>query len=183
MQSVEMMYLNPNEDMKEFLLQQGSELLASEVRYKVTYMSKDLISVVFEDLYFMGSVYSQYQDLRTVTINLKDGKLYEIKDIVKLNDEFMSAWLKSMKKEAPEERVVDLISLEDYKKVFEGEHVDNRYYNAFFLKDGGLEIGLSFHYGDGDLLSRGWMTAPFTNEEIAPYKTDSGLWKIVESNN
>lgn len=183
METANALYVNPTNEVKEFLLEQGQTYIGSEVRYKITYMSDDIICVVFDDHYFWGSIYAEFHDLRTRTINLKDGTVYEIKDIVNLDDAFMDAWYDSMKEEVPEATVTDDLSLDVFKKVFEGEFVENRYSNAFFLKDGGIEIGLSYHYGDDDTISRGWMTAPFTWDEIASYKKDNGLWKIVESNN
>lgn len=183
MQTAENLYLNPSEEVKGFLLEQDYKYVGSQVEYYVTYMSNDLISIVFEDHYFWGSVYAEFQDIRTCTINLKTGDVYEISDIVKLDENFMDAWYDSMKEEAPDADVLDLVELDDFQRVFEGENVDNRYGNAFFLKDGGLEIGLSYHYGDEELIERGWMTAPFTWEDIATYKTDNEMWKIVESDN
>jgi len=183
METANALYVNPTDETKEYLLKQDYTYIGSQVRYKVTYISEDIISVVFEDNYFWGSIYDEYWDLRTRTINLKDGKVYEIKDIVNLNDAFMDAWYISMKEEAPNMTVTDLLSLDIFKRVFEGEYVEDRYTDAFFLKDGGLEIGLSYHYGDDGSINRGWMTAPFTWGEIASYKTGNGMWKIVESNN
>ena len=182
METADALYLNPTDEVKGYLLEQESVYIGSKVRYKVTYLSEDIISVVFEDHYFWGSRYAEFCDLRTRTINLKDGTIYEIKDIVTLDDDFMDAWYTSMKEEAPDIEVTDLLSLDTFKQVFEGEFVENRYSNAFFLKDGGLEIGLSYHHGDDGQIARGWMTAPFTWDEIAPYKTDNGMWKIVKSN-
>jgi len=181
MQTADSLYVNPSQEMKEYLMEQDYIYMGSEVRYKVTYMSEEIICVVFEDHYFWGNIYQEYGDLRTRTINLKDGTVYEIKDIIDLDDDFMDAWYKSMKEEAPDVDMTDLILLDDFKKIFEGEALEGRYYNAFFLCDGGLEIGLSYHYGDDDQISRGWMTAPFTFNEIAPYKSGNNFWKIVES--
>lgn len=182
MEMANTLYLNPSEEFKGYLLEQQYAYIGSQVRYKVTYMTEDIICVVFQDDYFTGTTSDRYYDLRTKTINLKEGTVYEIKDIVNLDDDFMDAWYTSMKAEAPYVTVTDLISLDDFKKVFEGEYEGDEYASAFFLKDGGLEIGLSYHYSDEENASVGWMTAPFTWDEIASYKTNSGMWKIVGSN-
>ena len=180
MDIADQLYLNPNEKVKEIIQDLDYPHLESKVRYKITYMSEDIISVVFEDEYFFGSIYAEFCDLRTRTINLKSGTVYEIKDIVNLDDDFMNAWYDSVKAAEPEATVIDLISLEEYKRVFEGEVVESRYTNAFYLKEDGIDIGLTYHYGKDGLIVRGWMEAPFTFDEIADYKSDSDLWRYVE---
>lgn len=180
MEMANTLYLSPSEEFKGYLLEQEYAYIGSQVRYKVTYMTKDIICVVFQDNYVAGTTNDQYYDLRTKTINLKEGTVYEIKDIVNLDDDFMDAWYDSMKAEAPDVALTDSLSLDEFKKVFEDKYEGEEYANAFFLKDGGLEIGLSYH--DEENGSVGWMTAPFTWDEIKTYKTDSSMWKIVGSN-
>ena len=53
-------------------------------------------------------------------------------------------------------------------------------YDNFFVDKDGIEIGMTYHYRDDEQQKeeRGWITAPFTMEEIKAYKTDSDFWNL-----
>lgn len=184
MSTVNTLYLEPSEDMKEAMLQEDSPFMASQVTYKVSYAGKDFISVVFNDHYFSGNYYAEFVDLRTRNLSLSDGTRYETSDIVELNDEFMADWKERMKGEAPKAAVLDGLQLNQFKKILGGEILENRYYDNFFVDADGIEIGLTYHYRseeNGGVIERGWITAPFTMEEIKPYRTNSSFWKLVDT--
>lgn len=184
MSTVNTLYLEPSEDMKEAMLKEDSPFMASQVTYKVSYAGKDFISVVFNDHYFSGSYYAEFVDLRTRNLNLSDGTRYETADIVELDDAFMADWIVRMKGEAPGAQVLDGLKLSQFQKILGGEILENRYYDNFFVDADGLEIGMTYHYRSdesGGTIERGWITAPFTMEEIAPYKSSSGFWKLIHA--
>ena len=85
-----------------------------------------------------------------------------------------------MKEEAPNSIVVDALKTSQYRKILSGEILDNRYYDNFFVDKDGIEIGMTYHYRDDEQQKeeRGWITAPFTMEEIKAYKTDSDFWNL-----
>ena len=69
----------------------------------------------------------------------------------------------------------------EMKEVLSGSGQSDVYAENFFLDSEGIEIGLSFNYEEGDPndLGFGWVTAPFSWEEIENYKTDSDFWGLV----
>ena len=54
---------------------------------------------VYKRQYQGGAEYSD-QDLRTCNISLKDGRVYEVKDIIRLDDAFLAEWADIMRDEA-----------------------------------------------------------------------------------
>ncbi|MGN0404692.1 MAG: GNAT family N-acetyltransferase [Bariatricus sp.] len=180
MSTVNALYLKASDDMKEAVMKEESPILASKVTYRVTYAGEDFISVVFSDDYYAGNKNARYQDLRTRNIRLSDGKIYETNEIVSLDTEFIKELKKRMKEEAPDSIVVDALKTSQYRKILEGEILDNRYYDNFFVDKDGIEIGMTYHYRDDEQQreERGWITAPFTMEEIKAYKTDSDFWNL-----
>ncbi|XCP83982.1 GNAT family N-acetyltransferase [Roseburia hominis] len=185
MSTVNTLYLNPSNEMKESLLKEENLMLASQVTYKVTYASEDFISVAFNDYYFAGNIYASYVDLRTRNIRLSDGQEFRTADIVELGDEFMDDWMVRMKEEAPGAEVLSGLKQGQFKRILSGEILENRYYDNFFVDAEGLEIGLTYHYrseGENPTIARGWITAPYTQEEVRAYKTDSEFWNLVQSN-
>ncbi len=186
MSTTETLYLNPSDDMKEKMLEEKNPFLASQVTYKVAYAGKDFISVAFNDVYYAGNAFSGFCDLRTRNIRISDAKQYELSEIIDLSDTFMQDWMQKMKTEAPSATVLDKVRLNDFRQILNGEILENRYFDAFFVDADGIEIGVTYHYpGDGENSSAesGWITAPFTMKEIIEYKTDSEFWNLVKSNN
>lgn len=185
MSTVNTLYLNPSEDMKETMLQQSDPFMASKVIYRVTYAGEDFISVAFSDEYYAGNIYAGYADLRTRNFRLSDGKLYETEDIFTLSDEFIVEWLAKMKEEAPGSEVLEALNMAQFRKILGGEVLDNRYYDNFFINADGIDIGMTYHYRSSDentVIARGWITTNFDMEEIAPYRSNSDFWKLVQSN-
>ena len=180
MSTVNALYLKASDDMKAAVMKEDSPILASKVTYRVTYAGEDFISVVFSDDYYAGNKNARYQDLRTRNIRLSDGKIYETSEIINVDTEFIKEWKKRMKEEAPNSIVVDALKTSQYRKILSGEILDNRYYDNFFVDKDGIEIGMTYHYRDDEQQKeeRGWITAPFTMEEIKAYKTDSDFWNI-----
>lgn len=182
MSTVEVLYLNPSESTKEAMLQLQSPVLASNVTYKVTYASDDFISVVFNDVYYAGSGDRGYVDLRTRNISLEDGKLYEVKDITELSDAFMRSWKSKMDGEAPNVNVLKDLRTSDFRKILNGEVLEGNYFQAFFLDKDGVEIGFTYHHTSGNQAESGWITAPFTYEEIKELNPENTFWTEMFEN-
>lgn len=182
MSTVDTIYLQPSEAMKEAMLREQSPFMASQVKYRVTYADEDFISVVFTDHYFVGNYYAEFQDLRTRNIRLSDGARIETADIVDLTDEFMEDWMGRMKKEAPEAEVLDGLTTSQFRRILNGEILENRYYDNFFVDAEGIQIGLTYHYANEEqtTIARGWITAPFKRSEIVKYKKDHDFWNLIK---
>ena len=179
-ESVDRLYLNPTQEIKEKVLGEEYPMLASYVTYKVAYQGKEFISVVFEDQSYEGSSEDSRLQIRTVNISLKDGKVYEVKDIVKLDESFLSAWLTGMRSESDSD-ILSELDQEQMKKALSGDDPEGVYSDSFFVDADGLEIGFSFKYPKGDVndLGYAWVTAPFTTDELKAHKTDSTFWKEI----
>lgn len=171
MSTVNALYLQPSESVKEAMLQLEKPVLASNVTYKVTYASNDYISIVFEDQYIAGDSQKKYVDLRARTIKVSDGKIYEVKDIVDLSDDFMAEWRKRMLKENPFSKALGQIKVSEYRKILQGQTLGGKYHEVFFVDKNGLQIGVTYHFSNDTLMENGWTTAPFKLEEIKTYQT------------
>ena len=90
---VEELYTSPTEEIKERVLTEQTPVLASTGSYKICFAGEDFISIAFEDQSYEGSMDVVNMDLRTINISLQDGKVYQVEDIVKLDEAFVADWL------------------------------------------------------------------------------------------
>lgn len=184
MMTVNTLYLEPGQDIKESMIKEKEPFIGSQVTYKVTYAGKDFISVAYSDNYYVGNLKKGFMDLRTRNIRLSDGKVFNTSDAVDLSTDFMHMWIDKMKKEAPDSLVMEKLYMSDFRKILNGQVLNDSYYDNMFFDADGVQIGMTFHYDDEEgNVTRGWITAPFTMKEIMPYKTDSEVWNLVESIN
>ena len=86
-------YLVPDEDIKAYAKEQQEAYLASEVKYKITYMDAGLLSVAYDDHYFAGNYAAEFSALRTRVINLDTAEEYQVEDVVDGNDAFVKSCL------------------------------------------------------------------------------------------
>lgn len=182
MLTVDEIYNNPSQEFKEKILGTKNPMLASVVTYKVCYANEHFISIVFEDMGVKGSTEDSYQYLRTLNIGLKDGRTYEVKDIVNLDGKFVEEWLEIMREEAGEVNFLAELDEEDMIKTLGGERIDGNYAANFFVDKDGVEIGYDLNYVAGDPadLRFAWVTAPFTFDEIQPYQKDEQFWRFFD---
>lgn len=178
MTMVDKIYNHPSEEVKEKVLGASNPMLTSYVTYKVCYANDELISIIFENEGTEGSQDDYYHHLYTLNIGIKDGKVYEVKDIIKLDDNFIQQWLEVMRDEAGENNLLSELSEEDMKNTLGGKDIDGNYVVNFFVDKDGIEIGYDFNYGVGDPNNLGysWVTAPFTFKEIESYEADKEFW-------
>lgn len=172
-------YLEPDAATQEFLAQQEYLYLGSQVEYKVTYMDENLLCVIFDDHYFTGSIFGEYSALRVRVIDLDTAARYEIQDLLQTDQAFLATWREKIKEEDPDNDPAAELPDEVFQATLTGEVVDGRYFSNLFLTGQGVEIGFTYAFrsADGQRISRGWVTAPFSMEEIAPYQTDSPMWE------
>ncbi len=180
MDSVDKLYENPTEEVKETVIEADQPVLASMVNYKVTYASDKLLSVVYEDYSYRGTADTLCYNLRTLNISLKDGSIYEVKDIVDLNQDFMDQWLSTMRSETGNDKFLSELSQEELKEALEGDDKDGVYVANFFVDEEGIEIGFDLNYKADDSNDFGylWVTAPFSFDEIEKFQNDSEFWSL-----
>lgn len=182
MSTVDKIYENPSAEFKEKMLGIKTPILASVVTYKVCYASNDFISIVFDDISAEGDPSKTINHLRTLNIGIKDGKIYQVKDIVNLDGKFVEEWLDVMREETGEVNFLAELDEDDMIKTLSGESIDGNYAVNFFVDKEGIEIGYDLNYVSGDPADLGyeWVTAPFTFEEMKPYQKDKEFWKFFE---
>lgn len=180
-ETVVRIYEDPTPEIKERVVSESTPLLIDYVSYKVCYATEDIISVVYDDSAYEGGQSYYAQHIRTCNINLKDGTVYEVKDIVELSDAFMEKWLETMRQEAGRQELLSELDLRTMRKALEGDSQDGVYEVNFFLDKNGIEIGYDFNYKSDDPndLKFAWVTAPFTFDEIKEYAADNDFWKYV----
>lgn len=181
MATVDEIYTNPSEGVKETVLKASSPALISSVNYKVCYAANDFISIIFQDEHAKGDANLYDGDLRTLNINLKDGKVYEVKDIIKLSDGFVEEWLDGMRDEADNDSFLSELNKEEMKQALAGDSRNGIYTANFFVSADGIEIGYDLNYPKGDSHNLGyiWVTAPFDFDEIKPHIADSDFWDCI----
>jgi hypothetical protein len=141
-------------------------------------MSENLLSIVMEDNSYQGSQEDYCYDFRTLNINLKDGSVLEVKNLVNIDNEFVKDWLEVMRAEAKNEKLLSELNKKELKKALEGDNLEGVYVVEFFFDKDGVEIGFAFDYEEGDENDAGysWVTAPFSYKEIKKYTTDLPIW-------
>ena len=182
MSSADLFYLQPAEEVQEFFNSQENLYLASEVDYKVTYIDENLLSVVFTDHYFLGSMYLEYSDLRARIINLETAEQYEIEDLMVSSPELIRRWRMGILDQNPDSYPGKELEDHVYERMLTGEIVDGRYFANLFLDKNGVWIGFTYAFqsDDGQRIERGWTTVPFAWKEFAPYESDHKMWDILK---
>lgn len=176
-------YDNPDTEIKERVLREENPILAGCVEYKVTYLTEDYISVVFEDYTYEGNQNAKHVGLRTRNISLKDGTVYEVKDVFNLNDDFIKEWLEIMRDEADTDDLLAEVDMDGLRKALSGEDTKSGTYQPVFFADAeGVEVGFSFRYADDDENDNGfaWVTAPFGFKEVQKYHQNDEFWELVK---
>lgn len=182
METVDQIYLNPSMETKESIMREQYPVLASFVEYKVSFQNQDFISVVFQDYNCRGSQESLKISLRTRNISLKDGTVYEVKDIIKPEPDFITNWITVMRGEANSQQLLSELNEKEMKEVLLGNDKNNIYYDNFFVDAEGLEIGLGLEYAadDPNNLGFSWVTAPYTPQDLEAYKTNAEFWEEIK---
>lgn len=182
LKTVDEIYNHPSQEIKERVLNADAPALVSYVNSKTCYANDQFISIVFEDYCYKGSEEFFDVELRTLNINLTDGTVYQVKDIIDLNDDFMDIWLDEMQEEAQNQDFLEEADLSVLRQALEGNSDDDVYVVNFFTCDDGIEIGFNLNYPEGssDDLGYAWVTAPFDFSELKPYAKDSNFWNLLD---
>ena len=174
-------FINPNAEVKEAMLQQTDFYIGEFVDCQVLYVNDKVISTLFEKEGFgihdaedvlPASVF----EMAGITVDLEDGTIYEAKDVLKYDDDFMEEWIEIMREEANGDlRMLEDLSLKEMQDILTGKEMLEGYRSVFFLYEDGIEIGISY--------PEGCITAPYTWDEVKEHVTDSPLWRLVDQLN
>lgn len=174
------MYPKPQYD--SLIYEDGTErlYLVTEVEYQITYMSNDLICVVFCDQYYPGTEFYEAYDLRTRVIDLKTGEEYLLEEVITADEALGQLYYNKLC--AVDELYGELPNLteEIVQETLYGDIVEGRYYSNLIVSNAGVGFGFTMHYGDGRYIVRGWEDVEFSDGELDGYRTDSRFWEIVD---
>ncbi len=179
---VEELYTSPTEEIKERVLTEQTPVLASTGSYKICFAGEDFISIAFEDQSYEGSMDVVNMDLRTINISLQDGKVYQVEDIVKLDETFVADWLEVMREEADNDGFLEEADPKELIQALKGQDESGVYTPNFFVDSQGVEIGFDLNYPEGDANDLGyiWVTAPYSFQEAQKFSTDSEFWDLIQ---
>lgn len=179
MKSVEEMYLHPSDEVKEAVIGAEYPVVAGYVKYKVCYASEDFLSIAFEDYNYRGSMEEYYINFRTVNINLKDGTVYQVKDVIDISDEFVEMWLKRIREGDAGNRALCELSRKEIKRTLSGDSLGGIYVVNFFFDGDGINIGYELNYEKNDPNDLGyvWLTASFDKDEMEEYLLNKEIWE------
>ena len=180
MVSADQYYLNVAERSKVEGDANGSIYIISEVNYQVTYLSNDFISVVYEDNYCPGNYSTQYMDMRSCNIDLNTGKSYELSEIVNADEDLADDFQDELDDKYQYNEVIEGISKEEYVAMLKGEKTDDGSFMGFYRTQDGLQLYVTFHYYGESTSVVGWLTAPYSLDDIKEYAKDSDLWTILQ---
>ncbi len=156
----------------------------SEVTYQITYMDENLLSVVFYDDIFMGSIYGESYEMRGITIDLNTGHVYVGKDLFVNRSglaEIVHGKIQGLYEEDEKHYQILEETMDEalFERLLEStEWLDGRYCGVMFLDKNGVNLGLSFRANSHGLIWRGYETVAFTAEELSEYQSDSVFWRL-----
>jgi hypothetical protein len=165
-------YINPSQETKETLLQEDLYIM-QELDYRILYADNQVISVLFDNSLYIGELLDSNFEMTGMTIDLRDGTVYDGKDLFEYDDAFMEEWLEIMRIEAHGNLMLeDLLTLEEMHGILTGTEEIEGYQRVFFMSEQGIEVGISY--------PNGCVTAPYSWKALEEHKTDSPLWTLME---
>lgn len=183
MDRVNYWHLNPNAEVKQ--LQEEYSIFSSDVECNVTYHSQYLMSVSYKEIYApINPVWYVYITQRAMTADLLTGESYALKDILRLDEEFVELWADKFNEKLGEEMVasedenifVDWFNCAD--KELEPFYEFVPFY--YITKEGNFVIGVSLDPKVAGISNSDPSNSTFytelTAEEIAPYRRESMFW-------
>ena len=188
MAKVDYWHLEPNEDVER--LQEEYHVFASTVDADVTFHSQYLLSVGYAEIYApINPIHYVNQTMRTLNVDLVTGEIYQLADIIQLNEDFINTWSgKSVTDYG------DTFADEETKEIFldwflqaDEEMQDYYFLEPFFYvtEDREFVIGISidptiYGFGGGRPISNNFETL-WTAEELESFRTDSVFWERFDA--
>lgn len=181
-------HLLPDDGVK--YLQRDYQLYCSDVHCDVTFHSQYLVSVAFYEAYApITPAFYVHVTQRSANVNLLTGEAYELPDILQINEGFLRLWC-----ERASERHGDVIfNDEDTRETFrqwfldEDEEFGELYFFRpyFYVMEGGdIVVGLSVDPTARTVYDNLARETSFgvrlTEQELAPYRTESDFWQWYE---
>lgn len=190
MDRVNYWHLEPDEEMRQF--QEEYTIFSSDVKCDVTYHSQYLLSVDFEELYApVNPVYYVYYTERALNMDLMTGEVYELSDVLLIDEDFIDLWCKAANKEYGDNLPYEKETCEFLLRWFSGNDEDMSGYcelRPFFYitKRKEFAVGIAVEPTlaglSGGTPKSSVYKAILTSADVEPYRTESGFWdKYMES--
>lgn len=190
MDRVNYWHLTPNDEVKR--LQEEYSIFSSDVNCDVTYHSQYLMSVDFEEIYApINPVWYVYTTKRALTVDLMSGENYALKDVLRLDEDFVTLWVDKFNEQMEEEMIgsEDVAVFIDWLNGEDEELQEFYDFVPFFYVTGEKDfvVGVSLDpkvaaisYNEP---SNSTFYTELTAEEIAPYRTESLFWDRYDKSN
>jgi hypothetical protein len=193
MRSVDRLYLNPSDVIKQFLKDESEKgnrpftppgvIIWSLVDCYVTYNDENMISIAFNDHYYIGSFYGEFIDARAITIDLTTGEEYRWTEaILEVDQSFVDKWLLRAWEVEDNTFFLKTQPREDFWAILTNdENYTNRYFTTFFVDNtDDICVLVTYHMGIDGKIARGWADVHFSVEELESYRTDSDFWQLLD---
>ena len=185
MDRVNYWHLSPDEEVKDF--QQNFSIFCSDVTVDVPFHSQYLLSADYRELYSAGNpVWYTMITERAANVDLLTGEVYELGDILTIDEEFVKLWCDA--------------ALEKYGEPFEGDQEEYELFLSWFLdedeemkelyqfsnffyptQDSTFIIGLVYDPKPDAIFAAEPRDVTFSVEldadQLTPLRSDSGFWQ------
>ena len=190
--AMEMVYywhMSPDEDVREFQ-QNYFSIFCSDVKSSIPFHSQYLLSARYQELYSAGNPlwYTSITE-RAVNVDLLTGEIYELGDIITMDEEFIKLWCDGAQEKYGEPFEGDEEERELFLSWFlnEDEEVKDLYQLSNFFyptEDGTFIIGLAYDPKPAAIHATEPRDVTFSVELDAdllmPFRTESEFWKQYE---
>lgn len=183
MDRVNYWHLQPDAEVQK--LQETYSIFSSDVECDVTYHSQYLMSVSYKEIYApINPVWYVYMTQRALTVDLLTGESYALKDVLRLNEDFVLLWVDKFNEKLGKKMVAseDVDIFFDWFNCSDKELEDYYIFVPYFYvtEEGNFVVGVSLDPKTAAISGRdpsnSTFYTEFTAEEIAPYRTESVFW-------
>ena len=178
----------------DFIPAGADAMLSSEVDYAVSYNDARLLSVCFSDTYYIGSEALGFVRLRTVNVDLKTGKTYELDDVLTGDEDVATSFVDNLVRtsgtdENDDGRIDDdecsTVRIAGREALVEalqgkGKLAEERVDTCFYVDGNGQpNLGANYWVSGDDGFVRGWWDVTITDEQLENVRKDSRFWKLL----
>lgn len=189
MDRVNYWHLSPDEEVRDFQ-QEYFSIFCSDVKTSVPFHSQYLLSADYQELYSAGNpVWYTIITERAVNVDLLTGKIYELDDILSIDEEFVKLWCDAAQKKYGEPFVGDQEEKEIFLSWFLNEDEEMKelfqFSNFFYpTEDGTFIIGLAIDPRPASIYATEPVDVTFSVEldadRLVPFRTESEFWGKYE---
>lgn len=170
----------------------STEWTRSTVNYVITYLDSDVISVVFQDYMFTGSIYGEDIAMRSYVADINTGIRYKNADLLKNTEDMQLAdlifedMLAQHEDSEFETKLFNVVLTPQLmaETLQTNMMIDGRHFMNVFLTKDGVGFSLSYRVGqdiDGSYsIMRGWTKSILLKEQVEAYMTDAPVWEYWE---